>query len=142
MGGEGSGDGQFIHPERVAVASDGSVYVADRGNHRIQKFTSQGVFVTKWGTQGTGDGQFDYPVDVTVASGGSVYVADRDNYRIQKFTSQGVFVTKWGTQGTDDGQFDYPRGHNNPVGIAVASDGSVYVAEIGNQRIQKFSVGP
>ena len=48
---------------------------------------------------------------------------------------EGVFIIKWGTQGTGDGQFDYP------VDVAVASDGSVYVAEIGNQRIQKFSVG-
>ena len=46
------GDGQFNAPAGVAVASDGSVYVTDSGNHRIQKFTSEGVFVSKWGTEG------------------------------------------------------------------------------------------
>tara|TARA_B100000315_G_C14473003_1_gene539284 strand:+ start:945 stop:1088 length:144 start_codon:yes stop_codon:yes gene_type:complete len=46
-----------------------------------------------------------------------------------------VFITKWGTVGTGDGQFHDPRG------VAVASDGSVYVADEANNRIQKFSVG-
>jgi DNA-binding beta-propeller fold protein YncE len=67
------------------LVSDGSVYIADKNNHRIQKFTSEGVFVSKWGTYGTGDGEFDYPKGVAVASDGSVYFADRDNHRIQKF---------------------------------------------------------
>jgi DNA-binding beta-propeller fold protein YncE len=68
------------------VASDGSVYVADRINNRIQKFTSEGVFVTKWGAEGTGDGQFQWPWGVAAASDGSIYVADTGNLRIQKFS--------------------------------------------------------
>ena len=55
---------------------------------------------------------------------------------IQKFTATGVFVSKWGTAGTGDGQFLWPQG------VAVASDGSVYVADTVNHRIQKFSPGP
>jgi DNA-binding beta-propeller fold protein YncE len=55
---------------------------------------------------------------------------------MQKFTSEGVFVSKWGTRGSGDGEF---RG---PADVAVASDGSVYVADSHNDRIQKFSVGP
>ena len=68
------------------MVSDGNSYVADRNNNRIQKFTSEGVFVNKWGTNGTGDGQFTNPVGVAVASGGNVYVADEANNRIQKFS--------------------------------------------------------
>ena len=67
------------------MASDGSVYVADQFNHRIQKFTSEGVFVSEWGTEGSGDGQFNWPGGVAVASDGSVYIADTGNDRIQKF---------------------------------------------------------
>ena len=67
-GGQGTGDGEFDSAGDVAVASDGSVYVSDWFNHRIQKFTSEGVFVSKWGTEGTGDGQFIQPATVAVAS--------------------------------------------------------------------------
>ena len=84
-GTSGTGDGQFFYPEGVAVAFDGSVYVPDCGNVRIQNFTSEGVFVSKWGTYGAGDGELDWPYGVAVAPDGSVYVADTDNNRVQKF---------------------------------------------------------
>ena len=67
------------------MASDGSVYVADTFNSRIQKFTSDGVYDGQWGTHGTGDGQFSRVYGVAVASDGAVYVADTENHRIQKF---------------------------------------------------------
>ena len=79
-------DGQFNNPAGVAVASDGNVYVSDPGNDRIQKFTSEGVFVTKWGMLGTSDGEFSSRTAVAAASDGSVYVADQGNHRIQKFS--------------------------------------------------------
>ncbi|HIE82907.1 MAG TPA: hypothetical protein EYQ00_03245 [Dehalococcoidia bacterium] len=63
-----------------------TLWLADSGNRRIQKFTSEGVFVSKWGTNGTGDGEFDWPRSITVASDGSVYVTDTVNHRIQKFS--------------------------------------------------------
>ena len=134
-GTNGSGDGEFSNPFGVAVASDGNIYVADTDNNRIEKFTSDGVFVSERGTFGTNDEEFNFPYGVAVASDGSVYVTEVDNHRIQKFTSEGVFVSQWGTQGSDDGEFYYP------IGVAVASDGSVYVADSENHRIQQFSVG-
>ena len=94
--GEGGG-GQFSDPiGSPAVASDGSVYVSDTVSHQIQKFTSDGVFIIKWGNDscpsrrfwcaGSGNGEFEDPSGVAVASDGSVYVADAYNHRIQKFT--------------------------------------------------------
>jgi DNA-binding beta-propeller fold protein YncE len=67
---------------------DGGVYVVDTHNHRIQKFSSEGVFVTKWGTKGSGDGQFINPYDVAVGPNGDIYVADPENNRIQKFLAE------------------------------------------------------
>lgn len=81
----GSGDGQFNNPAGIVVDSSGNIFVADFYNHRIQKFTSSGVFITKWGSQGSGNGQFDRPEGVAVDSSGNVYVADTYNHRIQKF---------------------------------------------------------
>jgi DNA-binding beta-propeller fold protein YncE len=56
----------FSGPLGVAVDANGNVFVADRLNNRIQKFTTAGTFLTKWGTVGSGDGQFANPVGVAV----------------------------------------------------------------------------
>ncbi len=84
-GSNGSGDGQFSFPSGLAVDSKDNIYVADTGNHRIQKFDVSGNFLTKWGSEGSGDGQFSSPSGVAVDSQGNVYVADTGNHRIQKF---------------------------------------------------------
>jgi hypothetical protein len=76
----------------VAVDASGNIYVADRGNHRIQKFTSTGTFLSKWGTAGSGAGQFSAPFGVAVDASGDIYVADSNNDRIQKFRSSLVDV--------------------------------------------------
>jgi sugar lactone lactonase YvrE len=117
----------------VAVDRAGFVYVADAGNHRIQKFSADGTFVTKWGTQGQGNGQFESPSGVAVDAAGSVYVTDSGNHRVQKFTSSGSFLTKWGTPGSGDGQF------SSPYGIAAGPGSGIYVTDSGNQRIQVFT---
>jgi len=125
--------GQFNSPYGVALAPDGTVYVADTGNQRIQRFSTTDQFLGTWGSQGSGDGQFGWPLGVAVASDGTVYVADMNNHRIQHFSATGQFLGKWGSQGSGDGQFQYPHG------VAVAPDGTVYVADSNNHRIQHFS---
>ena len=84
-GSYGSVNGQFNGNEGIAVDSSGYVYVGDIRNSRIQKFTSDGSFVTTWGSEGTGDGEFDEPYGIAVDSSGYVYVSDSYNNRIQKF---------------------------------------------------------
>src|SRR5437763_9006693 len=60
-GGNGTGNGQLSAPFGLALDSTGNVYVADVANHRIQKFSSVGTYLTQWGTKGTGNGQFTFP---------------------------------------------------------------------------------
>jgi len=123
----------FNRPHGLAVDSGGYVYVADTYNHRIQKLTSDGQFVTKWGSYGGGDGQFDDPSGIAIDGSGNVYVVGRGNGRIQKFKSNGEFVGKWGSYGSGDGEFD------SPAAIAIDRSGYVYVADTYNHRIQKIT---
>ena len=127
-----SNPGHFSHPQFIAVSDeDGSVYVSDLGNKRIQKFSNTGQYVTQWGSSGTGDGEFHYPSGIAVSDDG-VFVVDRDLSRVQKFTTDGEFVLQWGTRGSNSGQMSLPNG------VAV-NNGTVYVVDTGNQRIQTFT---
>jgi len=93
----------FNDPSDVAVDASGNVYIGDRNRECIQKFTRDGIFITKWGSSGSGDGEFNGPRGVAVDAWGNVYVADTLNNRIQKFTSDGAVITKWGRYGSGDG---------------------------------------
>jgi DNA-binding beta-propeller fold protein YncE len=144
-GTEGSGSGQFSAPRGLAVSPDGYVYVADSRNHRIQKFTTAGDFVTAWGSYGgcpdsePEPGTFCEPWDVAVGPDGSVYVADTWADRVQKFTPDGTFLAQWTASGARD-VYDF-YGHSyfyGPRSLAVDAEGTVYVADTGNKRIQFF----
>ena len=132
-GSKGISDGQFQSPGGTAVDASGNVYVADTTNHRIQKFSSGGTWMTSWGGRGSAPGLLSSPDGVAVDPAGNVYVADTGNSRIQKFSNTGEFLTGWGTRGAGTGQLSSPRG------VAVDGAGNVYVADTSNSRIQKFS---
>ena len=90
------GNEQLSGPNGVATDSAGNVYVADTGNDRIQKFRSNGTFITNWGGYGSGNAQFNNPLYVAVDHTGNVYVVDHGNNRIQKFSSNGYLYHKLG----------------------------------------------
>jgi len=120
----GSQDGQFASfggkRPGLGFDSSGNIFVADSGNHRIQKFTSSGTFLSKWGSAGTGNGKFLFPGGVFVDPSGNVYVADTENNRIQKFAygtipeSSTLTVSKTGA--------GFGTVTSDPAGIDCGSD--------------------
>ena len=84
-GSKGAADGQFKHPEGIAIDSSGNIYVVDKDNNRVEKFDSNGKFIAKWGSLGSGNGQFNDGKGIAVDSAGRVYVSDKGNNNIQVF---------------------------------------------------------
>lgn len=139
VGSQGSEPGELSSPADVAVDEQGGLWIADRGNDRIQHFDSEGSFLSQFGSTGSGDGQLSEPAGIDLDPEGNIWVADTGNDRIQKFDPAGEFLQKFGSTGSENGQFD------EPVGIAYAPDllgvGALYVADRGNHRIQLFGKG-
>jgi 4-amino-4-deoxy-L-arabinose transferase-like glycosyltransferase/sugar lactone lactonase YvrE len=128
-GKQGSRDGQFEGPRGIAVDAAGNVYVADLGNHRVQKFDAQGEFLLAWGKEGKGKGQFLEPFDLAVDSQGNVYVLDSLRQSVQSFSSEGKFI-----QSLEPGVDFY-----NPRGIAIDGEDNLYVADTGGNGVIKLS---
>jgi DNA-binding beta-propeller fold protein YncE len=148
--GAGSGDGQLSRPRGIIVADDGSTYVVDSRNVRVQQYDASGQYVAQFGGEGSGPGQFARfpgaggggPGGIAIGDDGRIYVADTWNHRVQVFSPEGAFLFSWGSffDAQDDpnasqaspGQFYGPRD------IAV-HDGMIYVTDTGNERVQVFT---
>lgn len=141
LGTLGSGPGQFNAPYGIAIEPvTGDLYVAERGNHRVQRITNTGTFVMTWGGAGAAQGQFAEPIGVAIDSAGDIYVSEHANHRVQKFhvtqtsgTWNAASVAMWGSQGSGNNQL------NAPYGLALDGAGNVLVADGLNGRVQRFS---
>jgi YD repeat-containing protein len=131
IGTPGEGDGELDDPNDVALAPDGTVWVVDSRNDRVQHFSAEGEFLDKFGSTGTGDGQFRWPVSVAIDSEGDIWVGDMNNDRVQQFDEDGEFLSKFGSSG--EGQIRYSRS------LAIDANDHIWVADAGDHVIKEFN---
>jgi len=151
-GAEGYADGvgsaaSFNSPSGLALDSSGNLYVADTANNRIRKVTPEGQVSTVAGN-GTGgyvDGpalsaQFNGPIGIAVDAKGNIFVADTYNDRIRKITAAGDVstVAGKGSPGYADGDRN-TSAFDTPCGIVATNDGTLIVADTGNDRLRKIT---
>jgi DNA-binding beta-propeller fold protein YncE len=108
IGQAGAREGKMFHPTNLAIGPDGSVYVSDTNNFRIQQFTADGEFVRSFGTAGQGFGQFARPKGVSVDAEGRIYVVDAAFQNVQIFDDQARLLLFIGGAGQGRGQFSLP----------------------------------
>jgi streptogramin lyase len=137
---------RFNDPAGLAIAADGTVFVADNQNHAIRRVGTNGVVTTLAGlpgTPGSADGtgstaRFDSPTGIAFGPDGALYVSDTGNHTVRRITLAGVVTTHAGSAGNADfadGPATTAR-FNQPLGLAVAPDGTVFVADSGNHLIR------
>ncbi|ROQ21415.1 NHL repeat-containing protein [Marinimicrobium koreense] len=126
-------------PGGVAVRADGTLLIADSYGQRIVHITPDGEVLESWGGAGRGPGEFSYPADVALAPDGGFYVADGYNDRVQQFGPDGTFIRKWGGPFGMNIFGPFRGWFTTATSIDVAPDGTVFVADFYNDRIQKFT---
>ncbi len=125
----GSDEGKFSLPHNIAITSDKRLIVADRENFRLQIFDTEGNFLDQW--------HIHHPMSVTTDRKDNIYVGEMGPPPVQEgvknlgncvsiLNSEGKLIERLGDElpGSNDNQFVAPHG------IAVDSNGSIYVAEV------------
>lgn len=146
---DGTGNAaSFQNAYGIAIDKADNLYVADTGNHRIRKITPAGVVTTLAGSgqSGSADGigdaaSFNFPSGLTVDDDGNVYVVEVFNSLLRRITPQGVVSTlagQAGVTGTADG-IGPQASFFQPFGVAIAADGTLYIADTLGQKIRKVT---
>lgn len=141
-GGQPAGS-RFGGPHFLACDPEGRLYTTEGTLGRVQLFTAHGRPLAAWGDKGDQPGGFGAytlfpgssfgPIGLVVDRHGRVVVSSLNN-RVQFFTSDGRYLLGLGGTGSKPGEFSRPHG------LALDSRGHLYVADAGNQRIQKFEI--
>jgi sugar lactone lactonase YvrE len=152
----GSADGtgaeaRFTNPQDIAVDANGTIYVADAGNHTIRRITADGVVSTLAGVAGQkgstdgpiADARFNSPTGLAVDNAGNLLVVDRLNSTVRMITPGGTVSTLAGkpdTVGSTDGNGANAR-FKFPNDVAVDAQGTIYVSDGDNFTVRRIRNG-
>jgi sugar lactone lactonase YvrE len=145
-GGNGEGDAlnQFKVPSGIFVDADNNLFVCDSQNFRILKFppnstsATSGTIVAGGNGMGGASNQFFVPVDIITDGVGNLYVTDDVNNRVQQFPPNSTSLTS-GTTIAGSNVGNGPNQLNIVGGLFMDGAGNLYLADVGNYRIQRFS---
>jgi streptogramin lyase len=141
----------FGDPAALVADAGGNLFIADSQNHVIRKISTNGLvstFAGQGGAPGSNDGsglqaRFDTPSGIAIAPNGDFYVSDTGNHTVRKITTAGAVTTVAGLAG----QSGFTNGlrtaarFNSPLGVTVAADGTIYLADSGNHLIRAIAPG-
>lgn len=125
FGSAGTGAGQFGSVVGAILYDDGTLYVADYYNSRVEVWTAAGSYVRSFGTAGTGHGQFYRPFGLAATPDGYLYVTDYDGGRVQKVDTSGAWQSEIDTLSA-------------PCGPAVEPNGDLWVTDSNNDALDEF----
>lgn len=139
-------EAQFAYPTSVVVDAFGNLFVTDNRNHKIRKISTDDLVSTVAGSdEGFADGngtaaKFDSPADIAVDVEGNLYVTDTHNHRIRKIDVDGEVSSLAGsTEGFADDIGSWAQ-FNQPTGIVISANGTIYIADNRNHSIRKITI--
>jgi DNA-binding beta-propeller fold protein YncE len=131
------GKGLYKIPHSIRIDPQGNIWTVDSGSSMVLQFSPEGkkLMEISVGEQPAGRGATNGTSDIAFGPNGRIYISDGyGNARVLEYNSKGERVRQWGTAGTGPGQF------NQPHGIAIDDQGTIYVADRNNARLQRFDL--
>ena len=128
------GKGHLDVPYDLTINTENQLLVVDHHQHSICSFTLEGEFINKFGSKGKYWGKLKNPSSLVTDLYGFILVADCGNHCISIFDKDGKCINCIGSiNGSLAGEFNFPHG------VAISLDGSIYITDSANKRIQVFS---
>ncbi|MBN2426038.1 MAG: NHL repeat-containing protein [Calditrichaceae bacterium] len=134
FGEQGQQPGQFSNPNALSISPDGTLYIVDTGNSRIQLFTLKGRFIRSVGGFGFKNDQFDKPYDIWTRSVLNFYIADYENQRVVRYDKNMNFISA--LESTESGNPDFI--FREISSVAVNSQNELFLLEHGENKIIKY----
>ena len=131
VGSLGTAPGQLNEPVGLAFG-EGSLFLADTWNARIQRFTPDLIPIGEWSVDGWEGQSTENKPYLAVDAEGRVYATDPENFRVLIFAADGTYLARFGQPGTALDQFGLPNG------IAIDAENNIYIADAHNNRVLRF----